>query len=37
MEEKFNIDFLGEAIDFMNSLDMKAQRKIYFELKTQKK
>jgi phage-related protein len=33
MEEKFNIDFLDEAIDFMNSLDIKAQRKIYYNLK----
>ncbi len=33
MEEKFNIDFLNDAIDFMNSLDSKARRKIYYNLK----
>ena len=33
MEEKFNIDFLGDAIDFMNSLESKAQKKIYYNLK----
>lgn len=33
MEEKFNIDFLDEAIDFMNSLELKAKRKIYYNLR----
>jgi phage-related protein len=33
MEEKFNIDFLNDAIDFMNSLNSKARRKIYYNLK----
>jgi hypothetical protein len=33
MDAKFNIDFLDEAIDFMNLLDIKAQRKIYYNLK----
>lgn len=33
MEEKFNIDFLDDAIDFMNSLEIKARRKIYYNLK----
>lgn len=30
MEKKFNVDFLGEAIDFMESLDEKAREKIYY-------
>lgn len=33
MKEKFNIDFLNDAIDFMNSLDSKARIKIYYNLK----
>jgi phage-related protein len=33
MDEKFRIDFLNDAIDFMNSLDSKARRKIYYNLK----
>ena len=33
MEEKFNIEFLNNAIDFMNSLNSKARRKIYYNLK----
>ncbi|WP_346853918.1 type II toxin-antitoxin system RelE/ParE family toxin [uncultured Draconibacterium sp.] len=33
MEEKFNIDFLSEAIDFMNSVEIKARKKIYYNLK----
>ena len=33
MIEKFNIDFLNDAIDFMNSLNSKARRKIYYNLK----
>jgi len=30
MTEKFNIVFLNEAIDFMESLDSKAREKIYY-------
>lgn len=33
MEEKFKIDFLDEAIDFMNSLEIKTRRKIYYNLR----
>jgi hypothetical protein len=33
MEEKFIIDFLDDAIDFMNSLELKVRRKIYYNLK----
>lgn len=27
---KFKVDFLGEAIDFMDSLDAEARKKIYY-------
>jgi len=30
MEQKFKVDFLGEAIDFMESLDEKTRGKIYY-------
>jgi phage-related protein len=30
MEKKFKIDFLTEAIDFMESLDEKTREKIYY-------
>jgi phage-related protein len=30
MEKKFKVDFLGEAIDFMDSLDEKTREKIYY-------
>jgi len=30
MEKKFKVDFLGEAIDFMVSLDEKTKEKIYY-------
>ena len=30
MAKKFEIDFLGEAIDFLDSLDNKARKKIYY-------
>jgi len=33
MEKKFNIEFLGEAIDFMESLDEKTREKIYYNLR----
>jgi len=28
--QKFDIDFLGDAIDFLNSLDEKTRKKIYY-------
>lgn len=33
MQEKFNVDFLDKAIDFMDALDLKVQRKIQYNLK----
>lgn len=33
MKEKFNIDFLDEAIDFKNSLEIKPRKKIYYNLR----
>jgi len=33
MEKKFNVEFLGEAIDFMESLDEKTRAKIYYNLR----
>jgi phage-related protein len=30
MDKKFNVDFLGDAIDFLNSLDDKTRKKIYY-------
>lgn len=30
MNKKFKVDFLGKAIDFMNSLDEKTRKKIYY-------
>ena len=33
MKKKFNVDFLGEAIDFMESLDEKTREKIYYNLR----
>jgi len=33
MDKKFDVDFLGDAIDFLNSLDKKARRKIYYNAK----
>lgn len=30
MEKKFKVDFLGEAIDFIESLDDKTKEKIYY-------
>jgi phage-related protein len=30
MEKKFNVDFLSEAIDFMESLNEKEREKIYY-------
>ncbi len=33
MKKKFEVDFLGEAIDFMESLDEKTREKIYYNLR----
>lgn len=30
MDKRFKVDFLGEAIDFMESLDEKTRAKIYY-------
>ena len=30
MDKKFKIDFLGEAIDFVESVDLKTREKIYY-------
>ncbi len=33
MLEKFKVEFLPEAVAFMNSLDQKSQQKIYYNIK----
>ncbi|MCD4705771.1 type II toxin-antitoxin system RelE/ParE family toxin [bacterium] len=33
MKEKFNVDFLNEAISFMDSLETKTRRKIYYNIR----
>ncbi|MDA3906857.1 MAG: type II toxin-antitoxin system RelE/ParE family toxin [Bacteroidales bacterium] len=33
MNEKFDVDFLDEAISFMDSLDSKTRRKIYYNIR----
>ena len=33
MTEKFKVEFLPEAVEFMNNLDQKAQQKIYFNIR----
>ena len=33
MTEKFKVEFLPEAIEFMDSLDQKSQLKIYYNIK----
>jgi len=33
MNQKFAVEFLPEAVEFMNSLDEKAREKIYFNIK----
>jgi phage-related protein len=33
MKQKFNVEFLPEAVEFMNTLDEKAREKIYFNIK----
>ena len=30
MDKRFKVDFLGEAIDFMESLDEKTKAKLYY-------
>ncbi len=33
MTEKFRVEFLPEAVEFMDSLDQKSQQKIYYNIK----
>ena len=33
MTEKFKVEFLPEAVEFMDSLDEKSQQKIYYNIK----
>ena len=33
MTEKFKVEFLAEAVEFMDSLDQKSQQKIYYNIK----
>jgi phage-related protein len=33
MNEKFKVEFLPEAVEFMDSLDQKTQQKIYYNIK----
>ena len=33
MAEKFKVEFLPEAVEFMDSLDQKSQQKIYYNIK----
>ena len=33
MIEKFKVEFLPEAVEFMDSLDQKSQQKIYYNIK----
>ena len=33
MTEKFRVEFLPDAVDFMNRLDKKAQEKIYYNIR----
>lgn len=33
MLEKFKVEFLPEAVDFMSSLDKKSQEKIYYNIR----
>ena len=33
MNEKFKVEFLPEAVEFMDSLNQKAQQKIYYNIK----
>ena len=33
MKQRFSVEFLPEAVEFMNILDDKAREKIYFNIK----
>ncbi len=33
MTEKFKVEFLSDAVEFMDSLDQKSQQKIYYNIK----
>ena len=33
MNEKFKVEFLPQAVEFMESLDQKSQQKIYYNIK----
>ena len=33
MSEKFEVEFLPEAVEFMDGLDQKSQQKIYYNIK----
>ena len=33
MKQKFNVELLPEAVDFLNNLDEKAREKIYYNIK----
>ena len=33
MNEKFKVEFLPDAVEFMDSLDQKSQQKIYYNIK----
>ena len=33
MEQKFEVEFMSEAVDFLDNLDPKAREKIYFNIK----
>ena len=33
MTDKFKVEFLPEAVEFMDSLDQKSQQKIYYNIK----
>jgi phage-related protein len=33
MTEKFKVEFLPEAVEFMDNLDQKSQQKIYYNIK----
>lgn len=33
MKEKFKVEFLPEAVEFMETLDQKSQQKIYYNIK----
>ena len=33
MNEKFKVEFLSEAVEFMETLDQKSQQKIYYNIK----